>query len=140
MRVTVDLPGLRTRRASIKFSGIRPRIRRAAVNADIIFAVAHRACSLDVSMKAEDEHGHRQMYQLTLQDLPHAAMAPPSSYYEVLGLPVKIIFDQLILNSFKCLLKYRLYVCRSKHCNVIYNCFFFFLNSDTWGDYYLIFV
>ena len=82
-RVTVEIPGLRTRRASLKFTGIRPRVRRAAVNADITFAVAHRSCSIDVSMKAEDEQGHRQSYQLVLQDLPHAVMSPPDSYYEV---------------------------------------------------------
>lgn len=83
MRVTVEIPGLKTRRASLRFKGIRPRIRRAAVNADITFAVAHRTCSLDVTMKGEDEAGQRKKYHLVLSELTHAAKSPPDSYYEV---------------------------------------------------------
>lgn len=82
--MVVEIPGLRTRRtSSIRFKRFKPRIRRAANNADITFAAAERTCTLDVTLRSGEEMG--LSYHLEIQDLPgpYPIKPPPDSYYEV---------------------------------------------------------
>ena len=56
-------------------------LRRAAMNADIMFMAADRTCSLDVTLRQND--GEPQAFSLQLRELPRPVMAPPKSFYEV---------------------------------------------------------